>query len=243
MSKNPAWLSRTELLIGDASLKKLLNSHVLIIGLGGVGSYAAEFIARSGVGKMTIVDGDEIEASNINRQLPALTTNIGASKAAVMAARLKDINPSLELNVIKEFITPEAVAAILNYHPDFIIDAIDSITPKIKFILQAMAAQIPMVSSMGAGGKMDVTQIKIADISKTYNCPFAQEIRKQLKMRYNIRKGLQTVFSPEIPSKESLMLTQGARFKKSSYGTLAYMPAALGGACAMVAIQHLIEAN
>lgn len=234
------WLSRTELLVGKEALKKLINSHVMVVGLGGVGAYAAEFIARSGIGKMTIIDGDTIEETNRNRQLPALANNIGQYKATVMEDRLRAINPELELCVVKEFINPEMVESSLAQRPDYIIDAIDSITPKITFIVKACHSGLPLVSSMGAGGKTDPTQIKIADISKTYNCPFAQEIRKQLKMRHNIRRGIKTVFSPEIPPKESLMLTDGDKFKKSSYGTISYMPAALGGAAASVVIRDLI---
>ena len=241
MMKDISWLSRTGLLIGNGSLQKLQEADVMVVGLGGVGSYAAEFIARSGIGKMTIIDGDLIENTNRNRQLPALATNIGLHKAAVMAERLKRINPDLNLKVVEDFISPEMVERLLSKRPDYIIDAIDSITPKITFLVQAHHLKLPIVSSMGAGGKLDPTQIKVVDISKTYNCPFAQEIRKQLKMRHQIRHGIKVVFSPEIPPKESLLLTQGARFKKSSYGTISYMPAALGAVAASVALRDLIQ--
>ncbi|MEQ1800212.1 MAG: tRNA threonylcarbamoyladenosine dehydratase [Lacibacter sp.] len=235
-----SWLSRTSLLIGEDKLRHLTKSHVMVVGLGGVGSYAAEFIARSGVGKMTIIDGDVVDPTNRNRQLPALATNHGQSKALIMAERLQAINPELELTVIKEFINPEMVVQLLQTRPDYIIDAIDSITPKITFIKLAFESGLPLVSSMGAGAKLDPTKLQVVDISKTYNCPFAQQIRKMLK-QHQIRKGVKVVFSPEEPIKESLMLTDGKNYKKSAYGTVSYMPAVFGAVVASVAIRDLIE--
>lgn len=235
-----SWLSRTSLLIGEDKLRHLTNSHVMVVGLGGVGSYAAEFIARSGVGKMTIIDGDVVDPTNRNRQLPALATNHGQSKALIMAERLQAINPELELTVIKEFINPEMVVQLLQTKPDYIIDAIDSITPKITFIKLAFESGLPLVSSMGAGAKLDPTKLQVVDISKTYNCPFAQQIRKMLK-QHQIRKGVKVVFSPEEPIKESLMLTDGKNYKKSAYGTISYMPAVFGAVVASVAIRDLME--
>lgn len=241
MTTDFSWLSRTELLIGKSALNKLANSHILIVGLGGVGSFAAEFIARSGVGKMTIIDGDVVDPTNRNRQLPALATNHGVSKAIIMEERLKAINPELELNVVKQFINPEMVQQQLASTPDYIIDAIDSITPKLTFISMAMEQGLPLVSSMGAGGKLDPTQLKVVDISKTHECPFAQQIRKQLKTKYNIRKGFKAVFSPEKPIEESLILTDGSSFKKSAYGTISYLPAVFGATCSSVVIRDLIS--
>jgi tRNA A37 threonylcarbamoyladenosine dehydratase len=240
MTKNFSWLSRTELLIGKNALNKLSSSHVMVVGLGGVGSFAAEFIARSGIGSMTIIDGDVIDPTNRNRQLPALATNHGVSKAEIMSERLIAINPEIELTVVKKFLTPEMVQMYIAKCPDYIIDAIDSISPKLSFLSIAYAANISIVSSMGAGGKLDPTMLKIADISKTYNCPFAQQIRKQLKTDYAIRSGIKTVFSPEPTVKESLMLTDGSNYKKSAYGTMSYMPAIFGAAAASVAIRDLI---
>lgn len=235
-----SWLSRTSLLIGEDKLRHLTKSHVMIVGLGGVGSFAAEFIARSGIGKMTIIDGDVVDPTNRNRQLPALATNHGQSKAVIMAERLQAINPELELTVIKEFINPEMVVQLLKTKPDYIIDAIDSITPKITFIKLAFESGLPLVSSMGAGAKLDPTKLQVVDISKTYNCPFAQQIRKMLK-QHQIRKGVKVVFSPEEPIKESLMLTDGRNYKKSAYGTVSYMPAVFGAVVASVAIRDLME--
>ncbi|WP_159468461.1 ThiF family adenylyltransferase [Dyadobacter sp. 3J3] len=236
-----AWLSRTELLIGREKLVKLSNAHVLIIGLGGVGSFAAEFICRNGVGTMTIVDGDTVDPTNRNRQLPALSTNHGVSKADIMAERLKAINPELTLHVVKTFINPEAVDEILSANTyDYIVDAIDSVTPKITFLKEAFQRKIPIVSSMGAGGRMDPTMIRVVDISKTYNCNFAQQVRKNLK-KEGIYKGIKAVFSSEEQIKESLILTDGSNYKKSAYGTMSYLPATFGATCASVVIRDLIE--
>ena len=219
-----SWLSRTTLLIGEKAVLHLNNCHVMVVGLGGVGSYAAEFIARSGIGKMTIIDGDTVDPT----------------KALIMKERLLAINPELQLNVVQDFVNPEMVITQLANKPDYIIDAIDSITPKLTFIKMAMESGIPMVSSMGAGAKLDPTRLRVVDISKTYNCPFAQQIRKQLKTRFGIRKGLKVVFSPEEPIRESLMLTDGRNYKKSAYGTISYLPATFGSVAASVVIRDLI---
>ena len=235
-----SWLSRTQLLIGEEKLKRLTSKHLMVVGLGGVGSYAAEFVARSGIGKMTIIDGDVVDPTNRNRQLPALATNHGQSKALIMAERLKSINPELELNVVRSFVHPEMVHEQLQQQPDYIIDAIDSITPKITFLKQAFASKLRVVSSMGAGAKLDPTRLQVVDISKTYNCPFAQQIRKNLKTA-GIYKGIKVVFSPEKPIKESLMLTDGKNFKKSAYGTISYLPAVFGAVAASVVIRDLME--
>ncbi|GGH29812.1 tRNA threonylcarbamoyladenosine dehydratase [Dyadobacter endophyticus] len=240
MTEDFSWLSRTELLVGRENLIKLSRAHVLVIGLGGVGSFAAEFICRGGVGTMTIVDGDVVDPTNRNRQLPALATNHGQSKADIMAERLKAINPELTLNVVKSFVTPDAVEQILsmtNY--DYIIDAIDSVTPKLTFLTQAYKRNIRIVSSMGAGGKMDPTKLKVVDISKTFNCPFAQQVRKNLK-KAGIYKGIKAVFSTEEQIRESLILTDGSNYKKSAYGTMPYLPATFGATCASVVLRDLI---
>jgi len=238
MTEDISWLSRTTLLIGEPAVRRLAASHVLVVGMGGVGSFAAEFIARAGVGKMTIVDGDVVDPTNRNRQLPALSTNHGQPKADIMADRIKAINPEVDLQVVKSFVEPSMVQELLRQKPDYMIDAIDSITPKITFMIQAFHSGIPLVSSMGAGARLDPTALKVADISKTYNCPFAQQIRKQLR-KHGISKGIQTVFSPEPPIKESLMLTDGTRYKKSAYGTISYLPATFGAVTASVVIRKL----
>lgn len=241
MMNDISWLSRTSLLVGEEAVRSLTHKHVMVVGLGGVGSFAAEFIARSGVGTMTIIDGDVVDPTNRNRQLPALATNHGVSKALIMAERLQAINPELKLNTVQQFINPAMVQQLLATRPDYIIDAIDSITPKITFMQMAYESGLPLVSSMGAGGKLDPTKLQVADIAKTYSCPFAQQVRKNLK-KLNIYKGIKVVFSPEQNIKESLILTDGSNFKKSAYGTMSYMPATFGAAAASVAIRDLMEA-
>lgn len=217
------------------------KAHVLVIGLGGVGSYAAEFIARAGVGEMTIVDGDDVEASNRNRQLPALATTEGQSKAILMEERLRAINPEIKIHVIRSFLMPEVIDGLMASTPfDYVVEAIDSITPKTMVIAAARARNLPIVSSMGAGGKLDPTRLQVADISKTHTCRFARYIRKRL-IKLGIRKGVKAVFSTELVIRESLMMTDGSRFKKSAYGTISYLPATFGAVCASVAIRDLLK--
>lgn len=240
--KDLTWLSRTEALVGREALEKLANSHVMVLGLGGVGSFAAEFICRGGVGKMTIIDGDTVDPSNRNRQLPALATNHGQSKAQIMRDRLLSINPELDLTVVEDFVLPEKISDLLDLNPDYAVEAIDSITPKLFFIRQALERKVRFVSSMGAGGKMDPTKIEIADIGETYNCKLAHHIRKKL-YKHGIRSGFKAVFSTELPDKASLLYTDGSNYKKSAYGTMSYLPAAFGGAIASVALRDLIAKN
>lgn len=240
--KDLSWLSRTEALVGREALEKLANSHVMVLGLGGVGSFAAEFICRGGVGKMTIIDGDTVDPSNRNRQLPALATNHGMSKAQIMRDRLLAINPELDLTIIEDFVLPERISSLLDLNPDYAVEAIDSITPKLFFIRQALERKVRFVSSMGAGGKMDPTKIEIADIGETYNCKLAHHIRKKL-YKHGIRSGFKAVFSTELPDKASLLYTDGSNYKKSAYGTMSYLPAAFGGAIASVALRDLIAKN
>jgi len=235
-----SWLSRTELLIGRESLQKLSESHVMVIGLGGVGSFAAEFVARSGVGQMTIVDGDVVDPTNRNRQLVALATNHGISKADIMAERIRQINPEIKLEVVNAFIQPESVFELLQGRPDFLIEAIDSITPKLTVISTALKLKIPFVSSMGAGGRIDPTKLRVADIAHTFGCPFAQQIRKQLKNTFQLSTGFLAVFSTESADRESVIHTDGSKFKKSAYGTISYLPAVFGATTASVAIRSLV---
>lgn len=235
------WLERTELLVGDEALKKLASSHVLICGLGGVGSYAAEFIARAGVGKMTIIDGDVFDETNINRQLTALQSTVGVSKAEVLAMRIKDINPSIQLTVLNEVLLPERIPDIIESdRPHYVMDCIDSMTPKLALIQYCFRNRIRIISSMGAGGKMDATRVQVADISKVHNCVMGAHIRKRLK-RENIRTGFKAVFSSEMQHKDSLKMTSGVNFKKSFYGTISYMPALFGLHAAAEVIDYLIN--
>lgn len=235
----PHWLQRTELLIGSEGLERLRNLHVLVIGLGGVGSYAAEFLVRAGVGRMTIVDGDTVDKTNTNRQLPALHSTIGQSKTAVMAARMLDINPELQLTVREEFLTPDTVKELITNDFDYVFDCIDSVQPKQYIIVVCKQKGIRVVSSMGAGGRIDPSKVEISDLSQTYNCPFAQQIRKGLK-RKGVRRGVTVVFSSELVKPETCMLTaEGTRFKRSFYGTISYIPALFGLQMASVVVQEV----
>jgi len=232
------WLARTEMLIGKEKLVELNLSNVLVVGLGGVGSWAAEMICRAGVGSMTIVDGDTVHPSNRNRQLPALKSTEGKQKTDVMAARLKDINPDIKLTVISEYLRDERMVEILDRGFDFVVDAIDTLSPKIFLIYHSMQRKYPLVSSMGAGGKFDPSSITVSDISKTTNCSLARILRKRLH-RLGIREGFTSVYSPEEIDKRKVVPTSGEVNKASVVGTLSYMPAAFGIACASVVIREL----
>jgi tRNA A37 threonylcarbamoyladenosine dehydratase len=235
-----SWLERTELLVQKDGMQKLQNANILIVGLGGVGSFAAEFIARAGVGKMTIVDGDVFDITNKNRQLPALDSTIGKSKAKVLEARLKDINAELELTVLEEFISPERALEIVTNEFDYVLDCIDSITPKLNLLIAAKRKKVKLISSMGAGGKLDASKIKVTDIGKTKNCKMAKFLRKRLK-KVGITKGIKAVYSEEIQIAESLKTTDGKNYKKSFYGTISYMPAAFGLQAAAHVINYLLK--
>ena len=234
-----SWMERTTLLVGNKGLEKLNNAHVLIVGLGGVGSYAAEAIARSGVGKMTIIDGDTVDPTNRNRQLQALTSTHGLNKAVLMGERIKLINPEVDLTVIESFKNPDDMKDFMTQKFTYVIDAIDSISPKLYLLQTAYFNNQRIISSMGAGGKMDPTKIQVVDIAQTYNCPMAQYVRKRLRYM-NIYKGINSVFSTELPAKHSIMKTDGSKFKKSAYGTISYLAAAFGLTCASVVIRDIV---
>jgi tRNA A37 threonylcarbamoyladenosine dehydratase len=236
------WLSRTELFIGKEGLEKLRSSNVLVVGLGGVGSYAAEMICRAGVGKMTIVDGDTVHPSNRNRQLPALKSTEGVPKAGVMAERLKDINPELKLTVVEEYIRDERMIEILKSGYDYVVDAIDTLSPKVFLIYHSLKMNYPVVSSMGAGGKYDPLRVSIADISETTDCTLARILRKRLH-RLGVREGFLAVYSDEVVDKTKVLEVDGEQNKKSVVGTISYMPAAFGIACASVVIRGLLPPN
>lgn len=237
------WLERTELLIKENGLEKLNKATVLIVGLGGVGSFAAEFLARAGVGSMTIVDGDTVDITNINRQLPALHSTVGKHKVEVVAERLLDINPNLNLVKINEFLNPDRMDEVLDSAKfDFVLDCIDSVTPKVCLMIAARRRKIKMVSSMGAGGKMDPSKVLVRDISKTQNCYLAKEVRKRLK-KEKIDKGIRCVFSNELQNEESLKMTDGANYKRSFYGTISYIPAIFGLYAAAEVINYLVKKN
>jgi tRNA threonylcarbamoyladenosine dehydratase len=232
------WLSRTEMFLGEEGLKRLKSSHVLVVGLGGVGAFAAEMICRSGVGSMTIVDGDTVHTTNRNRQLPALKSTEGQPKAEIMGNRLLDINPDLDLTVIQEYIKDNRMIEILEGKFDYVVDAIDTLAPKVFLIYHSFNRKLPIVSSMGAGGKFDPTRILISDISETTDCTLARILRKRLH-RLGIREGFKAVYSPEIIDKSRVLEVEGERNKASVVGTISYMPAAFGIACASVVIREL----
>jgi tRNA threonylcarbamoyladenosine dehydratase len=236
------WLERTALLIGDEKIKQLQQSHVLIVGLGGIGSFAAEFIARSGVGKLTLIDGDAFDSTNKNRQLTALDSTLGQNKALVLAKRIKDINPTIELIVLQEFVLPERVWTILEEdQPDLILECIDSVLPKIEWIVAAIRLKIRIVSHFGAGGKLDPSRVQVANLPNTYNCNLASHIKKGLKKRGIDYKAVKAVYSSEAQQKDSLKMTNGLNFKKSFYGTISYMPALFGLMGAAEGIRYLTD--
>ena len=232
------WLSRTELILGKEGMAKLRASKVLVVGLGGVGAYAAEMICRSGVGSMTIVDGDTVHRSNRNRQLPALKSTEGKQKAEVMGQRLRDINPELSLEVINEYIKDDRMIEILDHGFDYVVDAIDTLSPKVFLIYHSINRKMPVVSSMGAGGKFDPLSVRVADISGTTDCSLARILRKRLH-RLGIREGFTAVYSPEGIDKSKIVPKNGEQNKASIVGTISYMPAVFGIACASVVIRDL----
>ncbi len=233
------WTERAELLFRKEGLEKLQNAKVMVVGLGGVGSFAAEFLARAGVGYMTIVDGDVVDITNVNRQLPALHSTVGQPKVTVVGDRLMDINPELKLTRVQEFLSPERAFEIVTDEFDYVLDCIDSVTPKLNLIVAAKRKRVKILSSMGAGGKMEASKVKVADIGKTINCYFSKAIRKRLK-KLKINK-LKVVFSSEIQDEGSLKLTDGSNFKKSFYGTNSYMPGLFGLYAAETVIRYLLK--
>ena len=237
---NNEWLERTELMLGKEALGRLRTANVLVVGLGGVGAYAAEMLARAGVGRMTIADSDSVSESNINRQLIALHSTVGRKKAEIMSERLLDINPELALRVVDEYVKDELTYRLLDSESfDYVVDAIDTLSPKLALILGCLERRYPLVSSMGAGAKLDPTQLEIADISKTHHCPLAHMLRKRLH-KAGVRSGFKAVFSPEPPI-ESAIISCDERNKASNAGTISYMPALFGIGCASVVIRDICD--
>lgn len=233
------WLERTELLLGAEKLDMLRKANVLVVGVGGVGAYAAEMIVRAGVGRMTIADADRVSESNINRQLVALHSTVGREKCEVLAERLKDINPELQLTMVNRFIKDDETDALLDSDKfDYVVDAIDTLSPKLALIKGSLDRGIPVVSSMGAGAKTDPTLMEIKDIAKTHHCPLAHMLRKRLH-KIGIRRGFKAVFSPE-PVREGAMILCQEQNKKSNVGTISYIPALFGIGCASVVIRGLV---
>lgn len=233
----PYWMSRTQLLLGDEPVEALQSKHVLVVGLGGVGGICAEMIARSGVGQMTIVDGDTVDLSNGNRQIPALHSTAGRLKAEVMAERLKDINPDLRLTVRAEYIEKDQTLALLqSARFDYVVDCIDTLSPKVFFLRNCVDLGLPVVSSFGAGGKMNPALVRVEQIENTQDCNLARYVRKRLH-KQGIYKGITVVFSPEKIDESRVIVTEKAFPKKSLIGTISYMPAIFGCMCASVVIR------
>lgn len=237
---NTQWLERTELLIKKEGIDKLLNANVLVVGLGGVGAFACEFLARAGVGKLTIVDGDCVDLTNKNRQLVALDSTIGRSKAEIMATRIRDINPDIELNVISKFLEPDDAYQLISNEFDYVADCIDSISPKLNLIKACRDKKVKLISSMGAGGVLDPSLVKVGNIDKTRDCPLARHIRKRMKQE-DICFKFKAVFSLEIPPKHTMQQTDGTNYKRSYYGTMSYMPAVFGIHIAATIVNYLLK--
>ena len=223
------WTDRTELLLGKDKMLRLRDAHVLVVGVGGVGAYAAEMLCRAGVGTLTLVDADTVQPTNINRQLPATHATLGRPKVEVLAERFHDINPDIRVHALPIYIKEEDVVDLLNSTDNllFIVDAIDTIAPKCALITEALRRGIPIVSSMGAGAKSDITQIRFADIWDTYHCGLAKAVRARLK-KAGIRKSVPVVFSTEQADRRAVITIDGEQNKKSTTGTISYMPAVFG---------------
>ena len=224
------WTDRTELLLGKEKMQRLREAHVLVVGVGGVGAYAAELLCRAGVGELTIIDADTVNATNINRQLPATHSTIGKPKVEVLSQRFRDINPDIRLHALSQYLREEDVPTLMTDGKcpfDFIVDAIDTIAPKCSLISEALRRGIPIVSSMGAGAKSDITQIRFADLWDTYHCGLAKAVRTRLK-KEGLRRSLPVVFSTEQACRDAVITIEGEQNKKSTAGTISYMPAVFG---------------
>lgn len=233
------WKQRTRLLLGEEKSERLRQAHVLVVGVGGVGAYAAEMLCRAGVGRLTLVDADTVQPTNINRQLPALHSTLGQPKVEVLAARFRDINPEVELTVLPVFLKDENIPQLLDAaRYDFVVDAIDTLAPKCHLIAEALRRRIKIVSSMGAGAKSDITQIRFADIWDTYHCGLSKAVRKRLQ-KMGIRHKLPVVFSTEQADPKAVLLTDDEQNKKSTCGTVSYMPVVFGCYLAEYVIRRL----
>ncbi len=237
---NENWQERTELLIGKEKVGKLKNAHVLVVGLGGVGAYAADSLCRAGIGELTIVDGDLLHPSNKNRQLPAMDSTMGQPKAEVLGNRLMDINPELKLHIIQEYIKDDRMIEILDKPFDYVVDAIDTLSPKVYLIYHSIQKGLKIVSSLGSGARMDPTKITIKDISKSYNCRLGFLLRKRLR-KLGVSKGFKVVFSEDKADEKAVIVDEPGENKKSTVGTISYMPPVYGCFCASVVIRDLIE--
>jgi tRNA threonylcarbamoyladenosine dehydratase len=238
MTNQNDWLTRTKLLLGNEKLQKLRNAHVLVAGLGGVGGYAAEALCRAGIGELTLADHDIVQNSNRNRQIIAMNNTIGKMKAEVTKERLLAINPDLQCHLHTAFLKDASIETLLTHPFDYVVDAIDTLAPKVFLIYHTTNRNIPIVTTMGAGAKTNPEMIRIADISETFQCPHAHMLRKKLH-KLGIRSGIRAVFSPEPADTNSILLTEGESNKKTIVGTISYMPAIFGLMAASVVIREL----
>lgn len=233
------WMQRTVLLLGAERMERFRRAHVLVVGTGGVGAYAAEMLVRAGVGRLTLLDADCVQESNINRQLCALHSTVGEEKVRVLARRFLDINPRLDLTLRAEFLEEQAVPALLDGADyDFIVDAIDTVAPKCALIEEAMRRRVRIVSSMGAGAKTDITQIRFADLWETFHCGLSKAVRARLK-KDGMRRPLPVVFCAQQADPDAVVAVEGERNKKTTTGTVSYMPAVFGCYLAQYVISRL----
>lgn len=242
--------SRTELVVGPEGLEKLWNSTVVVLGMGGVGSYAVEALARSGVGRLVLVDKDDVDITNINRQIPALTHTVGQDKTTLMAERVKQINPDIDVVALRTFYLEDNKDIIFEYNPDYVVDAIDTISAKILAIVECHKRGIPIISSMGAANKIDPTAFRVMDISKTKIDPIAKIIRRKLK-DYGIYKGVKVVCSLENPRKPLVDVTEkivpehvkegdAPRKAKNPPASIAFVPPVAGMTLASVCVRDIV---
>lgn len=235
---SPAWNDRTVRLLGEKGEQRLARSSVLIVGLGGVGGYAAEMLARSGVGHLTLVDADKVDVTNINRQLIALDSNVGKSKVHLFAKRFREINPDIEIDERELFLTPDNLDEIMTRDYDFVIDAIDTVAPKVALIARCLAGKIKIISSMGAGGRLDPSAVGIRDLWETREDGLAKAVRTRLR-KMGLKRNLKVVASTEKPSSSALVEVNTAN-KRTSFGTIATIPSLFGIFLASHVINSLV---
>lgn len=236
----PEWMERTALLMGEEKMERIRRAHVLVVGAGGVGAYAAEMLVRAGVGRLTLWDADRVQPSNINRQLCALHSTVNENKVDILARRFKDINPELELETQAAFLEEAKAGPLLDArHYDFVVDAIDTIAPKCALLIEAMKRRVRIVSSMGAGAKTDITQVRFADLWDTYHCGLSKAVRTRLKRAGMHRYPLPVVFCTQQADPKAIIRVEGERNKKTTTGTVSYMPAVFGCYLAQYVIDRL----
>lgn len=234
------WMCRTELLTSTEGLNKLKNAHVMVVGLGGVGGYAAEQLCRAGIGSLTLVDNDTVNPSNKNRQLIALDSTLGMFKCDALAERLQLINPEAKISALNTYLEGEDTFQLVEGgHFDYVVDAIDTLTPKVELLEACVKTNTPAISSMGSGARMDPSLIEVVEIEDSNHCKLAYMVRKRLHQR-GIYKGVKAVYSPEVVSKDAYILTDRKESKRTIVGTISYMPAIFGCYAASAVIRDIL---